>query len=206
MSTIFQGTIVQSKLLFLKQFLATPRTVGAIAPSSRSLARKMIEQIDFTKARCIVEIGPGTGVFSELLIKYCQPHCQIILIETNPVFVEQLEQKYQHMDNVRVVHDSGEKINLYKIKFGIEHIDYVVSGIPFSSLPAQVSTNILSTVHKAIGDDGRFILFQYSLMKVRALTKWFDLTHIERSWINLPPAHVFTCRRKGRNDTKTSAM
>ncbi|CAG9296517.1 class I SAM-dependent methyltransferase [Celerinatantimonas diazotrophica] len=196
MSAFFQINFIHSKILFARQFLSTPRTVGAIAPSSRFLARKMVEQIDFNSARCIVEIGPGTGVFTDLLIKRRSDHCEIILIETNEVFVQQLNERYGHLDNVRIIHDSGEKINLYKMKYGIEHIDYIVSGIPFSSLPAQVSTNILSTVNKALSPNGRFILFQYSLMKVKTITTWFDITFIERSWANLPPAYVFTCRSK----------
>lgn len=201
MSALFQFDFIQSKLLFARQFLSTPRTVGAIAPSSRFLARKMVNQIDFTSARCIVEIGPGTGVFTELLIKRRSEHCQVILIETNEEFVRQLNDRYGHLDNVQIIHDSGEKINLYKMKYGIEHIDYIVSGIPFSSLPAQVSTNILATVNKALTADGRFILFQYSLMKIKTITAWFDITFIERSWANLPPAYVFTCRSKQPQET-----
>lgn len=196
MGAFFQINFIHSKLLFARQFISTPRTVGAIAPSSRFLARKMVEQIDFNSARCIVEIGPGTGVFTDLLIKQRAEHCQILLIETNEVFVQQLKERYGDLNNVRIIHDSGEKINLYKMKYGIEHIDYIVSGIPFSSLPAQVSTNILLTVNKALAPKGQFILFQYSLMKVKTITTWFDITSIERSWANLPPAYVFTCCSK----------
>lgn len=193
---VFNLNFIRSNALFVKQFITAPRTVGAIAPSSRFLARKMVDQIDFESARCIVEIGPGTGVFSELLIKNSHPDCQILLIETNPAFVKKLQTKYQHFTNVNVIQDSGEMINLYKMKYGIEHIDYVVSGIPFSSLPKNVSTNILSTVRKALDDKGVFILFQYSLVKIKSITRWFDICDIQRSWINLPPAYVFTCHGK----------
>jgi phospholipid N-methyltransferase len=51
--------------LFLKQYIKNPRMIGAVLPSSRNLARKMIEDIDFEKAECIVEYGPGTGVFTK---------------------------------------------------------------------------------------------------------------------------------------------
>lgn len=199
MNFIFSSDFIQSNSLFLKQFVTKPRSVGAILPSSKFLAKKMVAQIDFGKARCIVEIGPGTGAFTEQLLKHRKSsQCQLILIETNERFCRQLQDKYQHIENLQIIHDSGEKVNFYKMKYEIEQIDYVVSGIPFSSLPKQVSKNILISVTKAIGTTGSLILFQYSLFKVKTITQFFDITHIERSWLNVPPALVFTCRQKAK--------
>ncbi|CAG9001095.1 MAG: Ornithine lipid N-methyltransferase [Candidatus Celerinatantimonas neptuna] len=197
MNFIFSSDFIQSNGLFLKQFVTKPRSVGAILPSSKFLAKKMMDQIDFSKARCIVEIGPGTGAFTEQLLKYRKSdQCQLILIETNELFCRQLQDKYQYVENLRIIHDSGEKVNFYKMKYEIDQIDYVVSGIPFSSLPKQVSQNILTSVTKAIGSTGSLILFQYSLFKMKTITMFFDITHIERSWLNVPPALVFSCRQK----------
>ncbi len=53
---------------FLKQFLLNPRKIGAIAPSGKALAKKMIQPIHFEKAKCIVEYGPGTGSFTDGLV------------------------------------------------------------------------------------------------------------------------------------------
>ena len=52
-------------LRFLREYIKTPNTIGAIAPSSRRLAAAMTDAIDFGRARCIVEYGAGTGVFIE---------------------------------------------------------------------------------------------------------------------------------------------
>ena len=54
---------------FLLQYITHPRTVGAIIPSSKNLSRKMIANIDFNKCKCIVELGPGTGVFTERILE-----------------------------------------------------------------------------------------------------------------------------------------
>lgn len=45
-------------LNFLKEYIKSPRTIGAVAPSSENLAKKMIESINFESAECIVEYGP----------------------------------------------------------------------------------------------------------------------------------------------------
>ena len=66
---------------FLLQYITHPRTVGAILPSSKRLARKMVESIDFENAKCIVELGPGTGVFTENILKKRNKDTIIILIE-----------------------------------------------------------------------------------------------------------------------------
>ena len=54
-------------LNFFWQYLRHPRSIGAIAPSSKKLARKMVQPIDFSRASCIMEFGPGTGVFTDEL-------------------------------------------------------------------------------------------------------------------------------------------
>ena len=47
----------------LHEFIKHPKHTGAIAPSSKILAKKMVDVIDFNKAKCIVELGPGTGFY-----------------------------------------------------------------------------------------------------------------------------------------------
>ena len=61
-------------LNFLKEYIKHPRTVGAVAPSSRRLANGMMMPIDFENASCILEFGPGTGVFTEELIRRRKTH------------------------------------------------------------------------------------------------------------------------------------
>ena len=68
---------------FLKQYLKNPRSVGAIAPSSRMLAENMMKPVDFDRAACIVEYGPGTGVFTEELIRRKRPETALYIIERN---------------------------------------------------------------------------------------------------------------------------
>ena len=54
---------------FLGEFIKERKTVGAIAPSSKFLMKKMIAPIDFQKADVIVELGPGNGVFTKVFWK-----------------------------------------------------------------------------------------------------------------------------------------
>ena len=59
-----------TQTLFLRQFVQSPRTVGAVLPSSPALARAMLAPIDFASARTIVEFGPGTGAFTREIVPF----------------------------------------------------------------------------------------------------------------------------------------
>lgn len=122
-------------LSFLKQYMQGPRWMGAIAPSSEVLAAKMVKDIIFEGASCIVEYGPGTGVFTEKLLATRQPGTVLILIENNARFCHLLRKKYGHHRNVHIVHDSAVHVDQYLRQYGVNK---VVSGLPFASLPAPV--------------------------------------------------------------------
>ena len=88
-----------------------------------------------------------------------------LLIEINEVFCKELKRKFKDEQNVIVVHGSAENIKKYMEEFHIECVDYVLSGLPFTSLPEEVSKRILNNVMEAIHENGEFITFQYSLVK-----------------------------------------
>src|SRR5664279_5617979 len=106
--------------LFLGQYIRNTRTVGAITPSSRYLARKMVKSVDFVKAKVIVEYGPGTGVFTAGLIAQKKPTTKLIIVEQNSAFYDVLHDKYAHYENVTLVHDSVVHIETILQVYGIK--------------------------------------------------------------------------------------
>lgn len=180
-------------ITFFTEFIKHPKTIGAISPSSKKLAYKMIQPICFENAQCIVELGPGTGSFTRELVKRKNPETLLVLIEHNTAFCEKLRQKFANETNVVVIHGSAENLVKYMAEFQVEKIDYVISGLPFTSLEAEVSCSILKNVQGCL-HNGKFITFQYSLVKKSFFQKYFgDISH-EKVWINMPPAYVFSCK------------
>jgi phospholipid N-methyltransferase len=180
-------------LIFLKQYLFKPRTTGAIAPSSKRLASKMIENIDFGSAKCIVEYGPGTGVFTDKLLKRRKRGTLLILIEYNEYFYKLLKYKYRNESNLYIVNDSAERIESYLSMYNIPVVDYIVSGLPFASLPKEVSSNIMKVSKRVLSSNGKFITFQYTLLKKSFINSYFTSIGIKRVIVNIPPAYVLTC-------------
>lgn len=187
-----------SKMItFLSEYIRHPRTTGAIAPSSKYLARKMAEQIDYKKTKTIVELGPGTGVFTKEILKRKAPDTNLILIEINETFVKQLQTEFKHIPNFHIIHGSAENMKDYLNELNLTTIDVVISGLPFASMPTTVSKNILKKVSHCLDADGRFITFQYSLIKKSFIQQYFPSIASKKVWGNLPPAYVLSCRKVG---------
>ncbi|WP_318614537.1 class I SAM-dependent methyltransferase [Sporosarcina sp. YIM B06819] len=183
-------------LKFLKEYIKHPRNTGAIAASTSQLAKGMVNGIDFGKANCIVEIGPGTGAFTKEIVKRKQPGTLLLLIEINEVFSAVLQERYKHDPSIQVINGSAEHIESYLKSSNIGEIDYCVSGLPFASLPAKVSANILKNVMELLKPGGQFITFQYSLVKLTFIKEYFSQIDVEKVWFNLPPAYVLSCGNK----------
>ncbi|MFS0783219.1 class I SAM-dependent methyltransferase [Bacillus sp. 1P06AnD] len=182
-----------NNIFFLYQYIMNPKTVGAVFPSSRFLGDKMIERINFKKAKYIVEYGPGTGVFTEKLIKNKESKTVILLVENNKEFYSLLNEKYKEEENVFIVCGSAENIEQYLREYDIPYVDYVISGLPFSSLPTNVSNNILVNTTNILKEDGRFITFQYTKFKKAFINQFFTKIEQEREYRNFPPAYIFSC-------------
>ncbi|WP_438421282.1 class I SAM-dependent methyltransferase [Bacillus siamensis] len=191
------------RLLFLFQYIIKPRTVGAVLPSSHFLAEKMTGKIDFHKAEYIVEYGPGMGVFTKKLLEKRQPGTMILLIEQNEEFYALLKEKYKEEQNLFIVHGSAEHIESHMKEHGIPYADYVVSGLPFASLPKKVSADILTNTAKILKDNGEFITFQYTQYKKALIEQFFPQIEVRREIRNIPPAYVFSCSlpKKKREDS-----
>jgi len=184
-----------NSLKFLLRYIFKPRTVGAILPSSRYLARKMVQGIDFESAESIAEYGPGTGVFTEMLLSKRKPETRLIIIEKETSFYSILREKYASLPNVFVINDTAENIGEYLSQHSIPHLDYIISGLPFASLPQHVSTGILEQAKKHLKPDGAFITFQYTLLKKDFIGQFFSKIKISREVRNVPPAYVLFCNK-----------
>lgn len=181
---------------FFIQYITHPRTVGAILPSSKRLAGKMIDNINFADCKCIVEFGPGTGIFTKEILKKRNENTIFFLIEYNKEFYNILVSKYGQLKNVHIINDSAENITHYIKEYCIESVDYIVSGLPFASLPKHTSEKILAESKKVLGDKGEFITFQYTKFKVSLINNYFKNLNSKRELLNIPPAYVFRCTNR----------
>ncbi|OON66447.1 class I SAM-dependent methyltransferase [Hymenobacter sp. CRA2] len=177
---------------FLGEFFRNPAVVGSMIPSSRELTEQVIAPIDFARARCIVEYGPGTGVFTDALLQHRRADTHIVLIEVNRRFCKLLQERYSGQPNVHIVHGSADKTAEYLRPLGIEQVDYVVCGLPFSSLPRRQGWRILAHTREVLLPAGQLVLFQYLLRNQKLFERFFRPLQQEHVLLNVPPAYVLT--------------
>ena len=184
------------KIEFIYQFLNKPKTVGSITPSSGHLTKKILSFVDFTKEGLVLlEYGPGTGPFTSEIIKYLKPTDQLIVIELNPKFAADLKEKFKDYKNVKIYEDCVANTKKILDKEGIKQVDYIISGIPFSSLPKDVTEDILTNTKSIMSNTTIFLTFQYSKFKKESFEKYFEIIDVKFVFRNIPSAFVF-CMKK----------
>ncbi|HLK96366.1 MAG TPA: rRNA adenine N-6-methyltransferase family protein [Hymenobacter sp.] len=175
---------------FVEEFFRDPAVVGSLIPSSRELTDKVMESIDFNQAKCIVEYGPGTGVFTDELVRRCRPETVLVAVEVNERFAQLLRERYAGHPNVHIIQGSADHTEEYIRALGMAQVDYVVCGLPFSSLPLRLGWRILEYTRQLLAPTGKLILFQYSLLNRKLFERFFRLCGHTHVLLNLPPAYV----------------
>ncbi len=168
--------------------------VGSMTPSSRFLAAKMLNHIPIKDARVVVELGPGTGVFTEKILEMLGANTQLIIVELNDDFFNTLENKFHH-PNLHLKHGSADQIEFYLKELGFEKADLIISSLPLANFPSELRNNVIETAKKCLDNNGRFVQFQYSLQSLKTLKRNFHSVKVNFTAFNFPPAFVYTCSK-----------
>lgn len=168
--------------------------VGSMTPSSRFLAAKMLNHIPITEAKVVVELGPGTGVFTEKILENLGENTQLIVVELNDDFFNTLQNKFQH-PNLHLKHGSADQIGIYLKELGFEKADLIISSLPLANFPSELRNNVIETAKNCLDDKGKFVQFQYSLQSLKTLKRNFHSVKVDFTAFNFPPAFVYTCSK-----------
>ena len=180
-------------LLFARNFFRHPLMLGSIVPSSRFLIRELLNPVDWTRARVIVEYGPGVGDITAEVLRRMRPDALLIAIEMNPDFVSYLRGALTDA-RLRVVEGSAESVEEILGRFGQQQADYIISGIPFSTIPAPLRERILRRTRAALAPGGAFLLYQFSTRVLEDLKRIFGYVGRKFEPLNVLPAHLFFCQ------------
>ncbi len=176
--------------LFMWQLVRHPKTISAIAPSSKGLARQMVAEITPDTGR-VVEIGAGTGVITRQILAAGVKPEDLTIVEMNPKFCATLKKQFPACN---VLEMDAQNLGDLPLK----NVGMVISGLPLLSIPEPVQHNIIKGAFSLMGAGGKYVQFTYGpkppiAPDVRAANhlEWRTLKKI---WLNLPPAmpYVFT--------------
>ncbi len=144
---------------------------------------------NFEQARYVVELGAGTGVYTEEILKRLHPDARFLAFEIDPELVATLSERFEDW-RLRIINDSAENVENY---LDGAKVDVIVSGLPYTSLPETVKQNIFRQVTRVLALDGVMLVIQYSTMVQRDLKRIFASVRRRVSPLNVPPAFLFAC-------------
>jgi phospholipid N-methyltransferase len=183
---------LRSNLFFARSFFKNPKMLGSFLPSSRYLRRNLMRHIP-RETGCIVEYGPGVGTITFDLLRRLRRDGVLIAIEQNPGFVAFLRENV-HDPRFHIYEGSAEDVARILPLFGVQQADCIVSGIPYSTLPARTRDNILHNSRSVLRDGGTFLVYQFTSAVAPHMRKVFGPVHQELEFRNILPARIFSAR------------
>ena len=176
--------------MFFREFLRHPVMVGSIIPSSNKLIGHMLSRTDWANTKLFVEYGPGVGTFSQAILDRMGPDATYLAIDTNAEFIAYLRDRI-HDPRFVAHHGSAADVREIIAGLGHEHADYILSGLPFSTLPPGIGPKIAHETHAALRTGGAFLVYQFS-PKVKDFLE-LAFTNIDHAFepVNIPPAQLY---------------
>jgi phospholipid N-methyltransferase len=180
---------------FLRGFLKHPVMVGSVIPSSKVLIERMLNPVDWENTKLFVEYGPGVGTFTRPVLDKMAEDATLIAIDTNPDFIKYLRRSI-HDPRLVPVNGSAADVEAIVQEHGFEAADYVLSGLPFSTLPPGVGDEIAQATARVIRPGGAFLVYQFSPKVLDFLKPHFGRIDRGFEWINVPPATLFWANKE----------
>ncbi len=184
----------EKALAFFQGFLREPQKVGSVIPSSRFLERRLVTISAVRHARMVVELGPGTGGTTHALLRALPAEARLLAIEIDHRFAAMLRTEIK--DPRFIAHEGcAEHIAATLARAALPAPDVVISGIPFSTMPASTGENILRAVWAALAPGGRFVAYQFR-DRIAVLGRHIlGRPEVDVELLNVPPMRVY-CWRK----------
>ena len=178
--------------LFALNFLKHPTAVGWMLPSSPFLVDEVLKEVDWQAAKVIVEYGPGMGAFTRRVLERMRPDARLIALEINPEFFAFLQRSFPD-PRFHLAKRSAAEIDQVLAELGCDKADYVISGIPFKTLPHALRDMIVRKTHSILRPNGHFLVYQFSSAVRPYLEQVFRRVSRDFELLNIIPAQLYFC-------------
>lgn len=187
--------MASKKILELtKEFFKNPKQIGAIAPSSKFLAEKLVKAVDLKSAKIIVELGAGTGTITKKILEIMPENAVLFSFEINCALSRHIEENIKDR-RLKVINDDARRIANHLLQFGFRSADCIISCLPLAAFSKEERDGILEVISDCLVDDGKFAQFQYSINDIFALRKIFPKVNLDFEIRNIPPAFIYVCSK-----------
>ena len=184
---------------FARQTIKTPTSIGAIAPSSKYVANNVVSLANLEGADTVVELGPGTGVFTEQIVSRLDSSSTFFALELNKVFVKATKARCPQAE---VYHDTAQSIRHYLNQHNVDQCDCIISSLPWTIFNPAEQNTLLETLSSVLAPGGNFLSIVYLGARTRrrgrhfidSLPTYFKTVHKTKTvWQNIPPTQIYRC-------------
>ncbi|MFP5504698.1 MAG: class I SAM-dependent methyltransferase [Gammaproteobacteria bacterium] len=185
----------RDRLAFFQEFLKHPLQIGSVIPSSRFLEERVLRTAGLATARTVVELGSGTGGTTRAILHALPPDARLLSIEINPHF----HRLVGTIRDPRLIAHLGSACDLKAIleTYGLDAPDAIISGIPFSTMPQELGTEVLAAVAAVLSPQGRFVAYQVSNRVAELCRPYLGTGRMELEFLNIPPMRVIRWEKQG---------
>ncbi|TCU51866.1 phospholipid N-methyltransferase [Novosphingobium sp. PhB57] len=185
--------------LSIREFVRRPNLVGSAFPASRHLVETLLRPVDWTKARVVVEYGPGTGPITRAILARMPRDSRLVAIDVSQRFTRHLRRT---IDDPRLLAVTACASSATAIlgDHGLGPADLIVSGIPFSTISPEQGGRILDISAQILPDNGLFLAYQMRSTIAPMLAERFGHVRKSHVWLNIPPCHLYWAQTPNRND------
>lgn len=176
--------------VFLQGFLEHPVMVGSIIPSSRFTIERMLKPVRWDECQLFVEYGPGVGTFCRPVLERLRRDGRLIVIDTNPLYIDYLKATITDSRFTAVLGSAADVEDIVRTH-GFDHADYVLSGLPFSTLPNGVGPAIAAATHRVLRPGGAFLVYQFSAKARDFMARHFTTIDEDFEPLNVLPCKLF---------------
>jgi phosphatidylethanolamine/phosphatidyl-N-methylethanolamine N-methyltransferase len=176
--------------LFLKEWIANPQRTGSVAPSSRQLAAAMAYWLPADPESYVLELGPGTGSVTEMLLKRGLREDRLIAIEHNPKLAKILREKFPR---AKIIHGDAWQLDvlLRELREPVSSVGAVISSLPLLNFSEEQAEALAQKIRAVLAPQANWVQFTYRIHKMRPRgASTFKLHASKIVWLNLPPARV----------------
>lgn len=186
---------------YIKQFLRDPKSTGSITPSNEELSELVTDTARLGEMGTVIELGPGTGVFTEKILEKKNPETLFFAIEINPEFCEATKSR---CPSATVYRDSAENMKKYLEQHGADSCDCIISSLPWAVFDHGTQDRLLDVIWNVLKPGGRMITFSYSVSimvpnarRFRSIlrNKFTNVVKSKTVWSNFPPAFVYSAEK-----------
>jgi phospholipid N-methyltransferase len=182
-------------LLFVTKFFRHGTKIASVAPSSPWLSRATVKNVDWSRAKVVVELGAGTGPITKVIAEKARLETRVIVLERDPDFSKLLRERFSHLPNFDVIEGDVRDLATMLRERGIEQVDYVVSGLPVPSFPKDFQKEYFKVIKDVLAPEGEYSqITELALVYQGLYKRYFDHVKFVFEPRNFPPAGAYHCK------------